>query len=177
MKNKKIQLSFFSILTVILLTALDQWTKHLAVTHLSTGKDLILLPNILQFHYLQNTGAAFSLFENQMLLFYILTPCLCLLMCFLYYRLSLAHSYLALRILLLFLISGALGNFIDRIFHQYVIDFIYFSIINFPVFNVADIYVTCGVIGLFFLILFVYSEEDMNDIIKALTFSKKVNHE
>lgn len=177
MHNKKIQVSFFSILTVVILTALDQWTKQLAVFHLSAGEDYVLLPQILQFHYLQNTGAAFSLFENRMLLFYIVTPCLCLLMGILYYRLSFAHRYLGLQILLLFLISGALGNFIDRIRYQYVIDFIYFSIINFPVFNVADIYVTGGVIGLFLLILFVYSEEDLNYIIKELTFWKKVNHE
>ena len=62
--------------------------------------------------------------------------------------------------------SGAMGNFIDRVFRGYVVDFIYFSLIDFPTFNVADIYVTCGIIALVFLIFFRYKEEDDFDFLK-----------
>ena len=60
--------------------------------------------------------------------------------------------------------AGALGNFIDRVFRNYVVDFFYFKLIDFPVFNVADIYVTVGTFILAFLLLFYYKEEDLDRI-------------
>lgn len=68
--------------------------------------------------------------------------------------------------------AGAVGNMIDRVFRKYVVDFIYFSLINFPVFNVADIYVTVAAFMLVVLILFFYQEEDLNRV-----FSKKKEQE
>ena len=62
------------------------------------------------------------------------------------------------------LCAGAVGNLIDRIMHRYVIDFIYFSVINFPIFNVADIYVTVSVILLIILVLFHYKDTDLQKI-------------
>ena len=73
------------------------------------------------------------------------------------------------------LFVGAVGNLIDRVWHHYVVDFIYFSLINFPVFNVADIYVTCGVICLFILILFVYSDQQFDEILHAVYHKKQEN--
>ena len=61
---------------------------------------------------------------------------------------------------LLFFMAGAIGNFIDRITNQYVVDFFYFKLINFPIFNVADIYVTIAAVFMLFLGLFYYKEED-----------------
>lgn len=60
--------------------------------------------------------------------------------------------------------AGALGNFIDRTLQGYVIDFFYFKWINFPIFNVADIYVTTAVILLLVLVLFYYKEEELDFI-------------
>ena len=62
--------------------------------------------------------------------------------------------------ILLFFMAGAIGNFIDRIINQYVVDFFYFKLINFPIFNVADIYVTVAAVFMLFLGLFYYKEED-----------------
>ena len=64
------------------------------------------------------------------------------------------------------LTAGAIGNFIDRITQKYVVDFISFVLIHFPVFNVADIYVTVAVIAAFLLILFFYKEEDFDMLLK-----------
>ena len=61
--------------------------------------------------------------------------------------------------------SGALGNFIDRIAHRYVVDFFYFELIDFPVFNVADIYVTVSAVLLILLILFYYKEDELSQIL------------
>ena len=60
--------------------------------------------------------------------------------------------------------AGAIGNFIDRVMHNYVVDFFYFSLIDFPIFNVADIYVTVAAFAMIFLGLFYYKEEDFNQI-------------
>ena len=68
--------------------------------------------------------------------------------------------------------AGAIGNLIDRMIHHYVIDFFYFSLINFPIFNVADIYVTLSAIALILVIFFYYKEEDY-----AVFFSSKKSKE
>jgi signal peptidase II len=65
-----------------------------------------------------------------------------------------------MRFLMVFIAAGAVGNMIDRVFLGYVRDFLYFSLIDFPIFNVADIYVTCATILLILLLLFYYKEED-----------------
>ena len=72
--------------------------------------------------------------------------------------------YIPLHLLLIVIAAGAVGNMIDRLRLNYVVDFIYFSLINFPVFNVADIYVTAATFLLFFLILFYYKEEELERI-------------
>ena len=173
MKKSKINLYIMGLLSTFVLVYLDQWSKQLAYANLAGNSDFILIPGVLQLHYLENTGAAFSLLENKMILFYILTPLLCVLMVFLYARLPMENKFTSLRWILVFLTAGAIGNFIDRIQYQYVIDFIYISLIHFPVFNVADIYVTCSVAVLFVLILFVYSEEELSVIIMKMKFWKR----
>ena len=75
-------------------------------------------------------------------------------------RMPLKRKYIVLRFLMVFIAAGAVGNMIDRVFLGYVRDFLYFSLIDFPIFNVADIYVTCATILLILLLLFYYKEED-----------------
>lgn len=158
--GKLLSKAIAGILIILVLVLLDQLSKQAAVEYLKNSPDLILIPGVLQLHYLENTGAAFSLLEGKMTLFYITTPILAALLAYLYLRTPARKRYLPLLIVYLFLIAGALGNLIDRILYQYVIDFIYFSLINFPVFNVADIYVTCSTVVLFLLILFYFQDMD-----------------
>ncbi|MDD6193637.1 MAG: signal peptidase II [Lachnospiraceae bacterium] len=173
MKESKLYSLLFGFIFTCVLVFLDQWSKQLAYVRLAGGRDFVIIPGALELHYLENTGAAFSLLENKMFVFYILTPLLCALMVFLYARLPMDKKFTSLRWVLIFLTAGAIGNFIDRIQYQYVIDFIYVSLIHFPVFNVADIYVTCSVAVLFILILFVYSEEELSVIMEHLKFWKR----
>ncbi len=77
--------------------------------------------------------------------------------------------YTKLHFTLVFIAGGAIGNLIDRLRYDYVVDFLYFSLINFPIFNVADIYVTLASIYLVILLLFVYKESDL----EFLTFRTK----
>ena len=154
------------ILSTFFLTVLDQWTKHLAVTHLQNQSDISLIDGVLSLHYLENRGAAFGVFQNRQGAFFILTVVILAFILYVLWRMPVTKKYLPVRILCFFLTSGALGNLIDRIRLKCVIDFIYFSLIDFPTFNVADIYVTCGITVMVFLMFFRYKEENDFDFLK-----------
>lgn len=161
MKNKLL----FGIPAMIILIFFDQFTKFLAVKYLKAlpnGKSV--LGTILKIQYLENRGAAFGLLQNKLAFFYIFSILFLFLFAYLYLKLPVEKRFLPINVLLIFFISGAIGNLIDRVRLKYVIDFIYVSIINFPIFNVADIYVTCSCIVFFLLVVFYYKEEDFNKI-------------
>ena len=159
-KNKTLQYTTFLIIGILILTVLDQWTKHLAVTYLKGQPDIILIPGVLELNYLENPGAAFGILENQQVFFYIITIVLLAGILTVFYRMPMTRKYLLGHIVLTVISAGAIGNFIDRVLYQYVIDFIYFSLIDFPKFNVADIYITVGCAFVFLLVMFVYKEDE-----------------
>ena len=143
----------------ILLLALDRITKQWAVNTLMKG-DITIWEGVLKFHYLENRGAAWGLFENAFWLFYIVTAVVIVIMGYFYSKIPFEKKYILLRFILVILCAGAVGNFIDRALYRYVVDFIWFEIINFPVFNVADCYVTVSVIALLLSFLFIYNDDD-----------------
>ena len=169
-KVKKSTSIIYSFALILISILLDQYTKYLAVNHLMNKDDIILIPGVLQLHYLENTGAAFSLLEGKQVLFAIITPILLILLAYVLIRMPQNKKYTLLNYIIIFVIAGAIGNYIDRVTNNYVVDFIYFSLINFPVFNVADIYVTCSVIALFLVILFYYKDEELEEIKQSLLF-------
>lgn len=139
---------------------LDQFTKQLANTHLNGSDSIILIPGVLELRYLENRGAAFGMLQNQQWLFTLLTIFYLVIIVYAYVKIPKTRYYLPIIIGMVFLTAGALGNFYDRQVHKYVIDFIYFSLIDFPIFNVADIYVTCSVTIVGLLSIFHYKDED-----------------
>ncbi len=169
--NKFISI-IYSIILIAVLVILDQVTKALAITHLMNKPDFVLIPGVLQLHYLQNTGAAFSMLEGKQSLFAIATPIFLIVLIYILIRMPRIKRYVVLDYIIVFLIAGAIGNYIDRISNNYVVDFIYFSLINFPVFNVADCYVTVSVAVLLLVILFYYKDEELEEIKQSLLFKK-----
>ena len=155
---------FWWCLSIILLTVLDQWTKHLAEIHLKGNQGISLIPGVLELSYLENRGMAFGMFQGRQVLFLILCMAFFAVLLYLYARIPKNKYYLPLLITGAALASGALGNFIDRLLYGYVIDFIYVSLIDFPVFNVADIFVVCGGIAFDILVGFCYKDEDFDFI-------------
>lgn len=141
------------------LLVLDQVSKYMAVINLRGNPGIEIIPGVFRLYYLENNGAAFGIFRNQQVFFYIITVVVVGLLAFFYLKLPKDKKYLPICLCMVFMEAGALGNFIDRVWHKYVVDFFYFELINFPVFNVADIYVTCSAAVLIFLLLFVYKEE------------------
>ena len=170
MNNKKRVFSLlFYIIGIAILTELDQITKVLAESKLMGKPDFKVIGDAFVFSYLRNEGAAWGMLSGKINLFLIFTVIVVLLVTYVIINLPVTKKYMPLLITCTLLVSGAAGNFIDRVRLGYVRDFIYFKLINFPVFNVADCYVTVSVVLLIILILFVYKEDDFN----FLKISKK----
>lgn len=151
-----------------LLVAVDQLTKHLAVAGLYKSKrgSIELIPGVLSLQYLENRGAAFGLMQNRTWIFVLFAALVIGAGSYMYLKCPSGRHYLPLRLCIAALAAGALGNLIDRLARGYVVDFIYFSIINFPIFNVADICVSVSVTILLVLILFVYKEDELTHMIR-----------
>lgn len=161
-----------SVVIFFVLLLIDQLTKLWAVKILKPIGSIKIIHNVLEIYYVENRGAAFGIMQNKQWFFLIIT--LAVLVCLLWIsgKIPEEKHFIPLKVCLYFVGAGAIGNMIDRVFRKYVVDFIYFSLINFPVFNVADIYVTVAAFMLVVLILFFYQEEDLNRV-----FSKKKEQE
>lgn len=110
------------------------------------------------------TGGGFGILQNRQEIFCLITILALLGLTFLFVRMPASPRYRPMSICYVLFMAGALGNFIDRTLQGYVIDFFYFKWINFPIFNVADIYVTTAVILSLVLVLFYYKEEELDFI-------------
>ena len=146
----------------VILVFLDQYTKYLAMTYLRPKGAIDLIPGVLELRYLENRGAAFGILQNRQWVFVIFAIA-CIIFCaWTGFRLAVSNRHAALRICLAALCAGAAGNLIDRVARGYVIDFIYFSLIHFPVFNLADVCVSLSTIALVILVLFFDKGEDIS---------------
>ena len=129
------------------IVAADQITKYLTVANIPLYADVPFIPGVLQLTYVQNTGAAFSSFQGQQWLFALI---------FAVFTAALIYEYFvspmpfkkAERWLIAAIYAGGLGNMIDRVRLGYVVDMIETTFMDFPVFNVADCFITCGCIAL-----------------------------
>lgn len=148
-----------------LLVFTDQYSKYLAKTYL-IKKPVSIIPKVFELRYLENPGAAWGILKNHTLFFGILTVAIVAAILLLIHRLNRfsKRKYLIVQILLTVLSAGAVGNFIDRMINGYVIDYFYFKWIDFPIFNVADCYVTVSVALLLVMFLFFLNEHEMDQI-------------
>lgn len=157
----------------ILLIVLDQVTKFMAVEHLRGQAAIELIPDVFELRYLENRGAAFGILQDQQILFILMTWVVIGLMVYIWYRMPVNTRYAPLHVVILLLISGAVGNLIDRMVQNYVVDFLYFKLIDFPIFNVADCYVTISAAAFFVLFVFVYRDKDLDDLTAYLKWKHK----
>lgn len=143
------------IVYVIALLSIDQFTKYLASTHLAPVGELVLLDGVFSLLYHENTGMAFGLLQGGRWIFVGLTMVAMGFFIYFYTSLPKTRYHNVIRFFLLMLIGGALGNFVDRLIQGYVVDFFYFKLINFPIFNVADVFLVVSVFVLAAMMLFV----------------------
>ena len=153
MKSKNIRQIGISGFITLILIIFDQLTKYLAVINLKDKQPFTILENIFELHYLENQSAAFGsdivsilqrifkiqyFYDNpdkfitfKMIVFAILTVIVVALLIIAYLRIPTDRRYFWINICIILFISGAIGNLIDRVFNHYVVDFFYFSLINF----------------------------------------------
>jgi signal peptidase II len=160
-KKKKIFLTV-DFLLIAFLIFLDQFTKYLAVKYLQDKPAVKIINGVLELNFLKNSGAAFGMLQDQKVFFVLVAILILIIIVYVLLRVPDDKKYDVMHILLVLIASGAAGNMIDRIRNDYVVDFIYFVIINFPIFNVADIYVTVATFVFLFLFLFYYKENDFS---------------
>lgn len=169
MKKRKALQLLLDILILILLVAIDQYTKYIAVQRLKNQPAFNIINGVLEFNYLENRGAAFGMLQNQKIFFVFVAVIFLCVIAYVLVKAPQEKKYFKLHILLVMIAGGAIGNLIDRLRFDYVVDFIYIALINFPIFNVADMYVTFSTALLIFQVLFVYRENDFN----FLSFNQK----
>ena len=141
---------------IAILIVLDQLVKSYVVQNIALGEVKTWIPNLVSLTYLQNRGAAFSILQDQQLLFAVIT--LVVVVGAIWYLHKHMEDSLWMVLGLILIIAGGLGNFIDRISQGFVVDMFHLDFINFAIFNVADSYLTVGVI----ILLIAMLKEEMN---------------
>lgn len=177
MKIKRKYKLIFEILIFAILIFLDQFTKYLAVVNLKGQAAIIVIKDFIDLTYLENRGAAFGILQDKLILFSILT--IIILGAITYFKIKIdnlvykvnldrkiKNKYLFLNGVLLVLFAGAIGNFIDRLRFNYVVDFVRFKFVDFPVFNVADMLITTSSVLLIILLIFVFKSSEFDYLSK-----------
>ena len=154
---------------LFVLIALDQVTKYLAVQYVMFNGYIPVIGDIFGLEYVENTGAAFGLFKDMTWIFVCSTVFVTVLMIYFFAKMPFSGKYRPTAVLTILLLAGAIGNMIDRLRQGYVVDFLYFKLINFPVFNVADCYVVISVVIFVMLLLFYYNDDDLKEFGKRIT--------
>lgn len=160
--NQKTKLTLGIIIGFFLAIGLDQWTKLLAVRHLMNRSAYPVWEGVFELLYSENRGAAFGMLQGKKVFFLFIALLVLSGTVYAVYRMPASRKYLPLHLVAMFLSAGAVGNMIDRFIRGYVVDFLYFKLIDFPIFNVADCYVTVSMFIFMFLFLFYYKEEDLS---------------
>ena len=160
------------IIVSVIVVVLDQVTKYFVEKNISTDE---MIPVIDKFFYLtlhKNPGAAWGILQNSRLLFLIIIPVISVVV--VYFMAKNKGKFL--RFSLALILGGAAGNYIDRLFEGKVTDFLLFYIGSypFPIFNVADIAVTCGTFLLAIYMLFIYKEPPKSTMVEAASEIKEM---
>ena len=162
MRKKNKLMLFIDLILVLTLLAVDQFTKYLAIMHLKDQPAFVLIDGILELQYLENRGSAFGILQNQKIFILSVGVVFMAVLFFFLLKLPEDKKYRVVHIALSAIIAGGLGNMVDRFRFDYVVDFISFVLINYPIFNVADCYIVVFTILLFLLFMFVYKESDLD---------------
>ena len=144
--------SLFILIVILILTIIDQIIKYLVVSNISIGSEKTIIDNFLKFIYIRNTGAAFGILSGNIIFLIFITVLL------IFYIVNEMKKNINNNLSLLsfsLILSGALGNLIDRVVRGYVVDYISFTLFNreMSVFNLADTYITIGVVLLIYIVI------------------------
>lgn len=149
----------FGLISIVLIL-FDQWTKVLAYEKLRVNGPFVIWDGVFELLYHENRGAAFGIMQGQKWVFLIIAAAVVIAIMAVLYKMPFTSRYYPLFFCTVLLASGAIGNVIDRIMRGFVVDFLYFKLINFPIFNVADCYVVAAAGLLILLSMVFYKDED-----------------
>lgn len=144
---------FYLVLGVfaLIVIALDQFTKYLTVAQIPLGEEISAIPGLFHFTYIRNTGASFSMLEGSGWLFVCVLILFTVILAFLLKKKVITKPFELWCLAAVW--AGGVGNAIDRIRLGYVVDMIEVEFMNFAVFNVADIFISCGCVLLIVYVL------------------------
>ena len=164
MKNISVKHLLRGVILPLFLIAAGQFSKILAVRDLKGKSPKELIPGVLGLSYVENRGMSFGLLQGQRVLFIVITVLICLFLIWVYLRIPDTKRFRPLSVCVLLIFAGAVGNFIDRARQGFVVDFLELRFMSFPVFNIADCYISWTAVFLAFLLLFHYKEDELKEI-------------
>ena len=150
------------LIAALLLVAVDQITKYIALTQLKPIGSVTFIDGFMDFTFVENRGAAFGIFSGKTWLLLVISIIICAVLVWAMTKMPKTKEYRKLRVTFVLILSGAVGNIIDRALRGYVVDFFEFTFIKWPVFNMADIYVVVGTIVMAVIIMFFMKDEKEN---------------
>lgn len=145
------------LIIIVSIIFIDRTSKILALNYLAMGESIPIIKGVFHLTYAENTGAAFSMLSKNTNFLVIVTLILIIALVLYFYRELKANSNKFYLSGLCFILGGAIGNLIDRIYFGFVVDYFDFCLINFAIFNVADSFICVGV-ALMAISLFIYKE-------------------
>lgn len=160
-KVSRVLMLMIDVVVAALLLGLDQYTKYLALENLRGNPAYVLIDGVLELQYLENRGSAFGMLQNQKYFILFVGAVFLAFILFFLCKLPETRRFVGVHVLLSVVVAGGVGNMIDRIRFDYVVDFISFVLINYPIFNVADIYIVVATLSLFYIFMFVLKESDL----------------
>ena len=150
------------LIAAVLLVAVDQITKYMALTQLKPIGSVTFIDGFMDFTFVENRGAAFGIFSGKTWLLLVISIIICAVLVWAMTKMPKTKEYRKLRVTFVLILSGAVGNIIDRALRGYVVDFFEFTFIKWPVFNMADIYVVVGTTVMAVIIMFFMKDEKEN---------------
>lgn len=151
------------LLPAALLIGLDQLFKYFAVTNLAQNGAYVIWDGVFELKYAENEGAAFSMLAGQRWFFIVITAVVMLFLL----GVILSGRYRKqplLNVSFVLVLAGGIGNLIDRIVNGYVVDYLYFKLIDFPVFNFADCCLVIGAIVMLIFFFFIYEDKNAKKV-------------
>ena len=150
------------IVLFILCITVDRVCKFFAASRLKDRASVSLIDSFLELRYTENTGAAFGVLKDQTSFFVLISVVIIFTGLYFLVKSPGKRKYIPTHIFISLILCGSVGNTVDRIIYGSVIDYIYFSAVDFPIFNIADIYSTVGTLGLIIVLVFIFKEDDLN---------------
>ncbi len=161
----------YAVIGVIVLFFVDKYTKIWAINNIKDKENINIIDGVFELAYVENKGAAWGMFEGATLFFAIITIVVVLAVIWTFISLGKSKKDKLLKISLVVFTAGVLGNFYERMLYHKVVDMLHFYLIEYPVFNVADVFIVVSSIVVAVLLIFFYKEDEL----KFMKFGRNKN--